>query len=355
MVAAEGVVMRAMLGLTVMLLASLASAAETGLLKPVGGPGAGETKDGLQVTLKAVKTEFGPGESLLMQCSIANMSEQVLTLRTVKDRLNGQTDFKLTLRRDGRELAFTPRADNDTPVRVEKTLAPGAKVEFWLDLRAMHADAADRGPFKDLGSYEASVMFAATGARSGWAVFSIAEAGTPRAKPRDAAEAEKIRSLIAQLGDDNFDKREAAEKELVVYGEVAIDLLKQAMGAQADAETRTRCQRILARIEAALKQRQNTNPLCTRCQNLAFTADVGTCQSCQGHTPSGGWSFCGGCAVRRNQCAACAQALGAVPPNPPAPPIEVIRPRPRPRPRPQPAPEPQPAPIQPPGPPEEDF
>ncbi|MBI3829813.1 MAG: hypothetical protein HY291_09865 [Planctomycetes bacterium] len=330
----------------VLLAACVLAAEDTALLKPVGGAGAGEVRDGLRVTLKAVKEEFGPGESLLMQCTLANVSEQEKTVNVVKNRMAmGQWDFKLELRRDGKDIALSPRVEKANPERVDRVIPPGGKVEFWLDLRTMHAEAKDREPFGEMNRYEASVTFTRGEVRSGWVVFHIAEAGRPHPKPRDAAEAEKIRSLIAQLGDDDFQKRENAEASLVQLGEAAVGILKEALEKQGDAEVKLRCKRVIEKIEALARQRGQAQPLCAECQNKAFTADIGQCANCHGGTPSGAWRFCSACAVRLGQCAACGKALNHLVPQPQPQPVPLPGPRPRPiRPLP---PVPNPRPIRP--------
>ncbi|MCW8131921.1 MAG: hypothetical protein KIS92_16365 [Planctomycetota bacterium] len=313
-----------MLFLLAAVLAAGLWAEEPGLLKPVGGAGSGEAKDGLRVTLKPVKEDFGPGESLLMQATVANVGDAEKTLTVVKNRLQGGYDFRLELRRAGRDLAVAPRAEKDNPQRVERTLAPGAKLECWIDLRAL---AGDPKVFAELGGYEAAVVFAPTGARSGWAVFSVAEAGRPTPKPRDEAEAEKIRSLIQALGDDDFQKRENAEAELVAFGERALGLLKQAIEGGKDPEVKLRCKRVVNKIEEALKGRHEAGGLCEACRNKAFTADVGQCGTCHGGTPSGMWKHCRACAARQGVCPACGKRSEAeVLPRPIERPVRPRRP-----------------------------
>jgi WD40 repeat protein len=71
----------------------------------------------------------------------------------------------------------------------------------------------------------------------------------PNDPPRPAEQplAAEIARLIAQLGDDQFDKREEASKRLVEIGEPALPALRQALDSK-DAEVRTRAERLLAAI-----------------------------------------------------------------------------------------------------------
>ncbi len=74
---------------------------------------------------------------------------------------------------------------------------------------------------------------------------SPAAAAPPRGAP---ARPPVIRELIEQLGDDNFRKREAAEKRLVAIGEPALELLLGAIKESTDAEVRRRARRVLRAI-----------------------------------------------------------------------------------------------------------
>jgi len=62
------------------------------------------------------------------------------------------------------------------------------------------------------------------------------------------ADEQTIRSLIDQLGDDSFDKREAAEKRLTEIGAPAAELLRKAAKDSPDAEIRLRAARALEGI-----------------------------------------------------------------------------------------------------------
>ena len=52
------------------------------------------------------------------------------------------------------------------------------------------------------------------------------EAGQKSPAKKDAPDEAKIRALIAQLGDDSFDKREAAEKSLAAVGLPAFEQVR---------------------------------------------------------------------------------------------------------------------------------
>jgi hypothetical protein len=67
--------------------------------------------------------------------------------------------------------------------------------------------------------------------------------------PKSVAVDEKtIRGLIAQLGDDSFDKREAAQKSLADIGLPAFDLLRNAATEAADLEVRERAGKLVKEI-----------------------------------------------------------------------------------------------------------
>src|SRR5689334_17978010 len=72
-------------------------------------------------------------------------------------------------------------------------------------------------------------------------------------KAKDAAEQKGvdpkvIGALVAQLGDDAFDKREAAEKELAKIGLPALELLRKTATDGADLEARERAARLARQI-----------------------------------------------------------------------------------------------------------
>jgi hypothetical protein len=75
--------------------------------------------------------------------------------------------------------------------------------------------------------------------------------GTPQPK-QDAADEKAIRGLIAQLGDDSFEKRESAQKRLAGVGEPALELLRTTAKASADQEVRERAARCIQAIERQL-------------------------------------------------------------------------------------------------------
>ena len=77
---------------------------------------------------------------------------------------------------------------------------------------------------------------------------------------RGKEEAERIASLIRQLGDDEFKKREAASKELDAIGEPALGALRKAAASSEDPEVRRRANRVLAvvtqRVRAAVTRKE---------------------------------------------------------------------------------------------------
>src|SRR5262245_14412515 len=82
---------------------------------------------------------------------------------------------------------------------------------------------------------------------AGLVAVALAARGASQAD-RGKEEAERIASLIRQLGDDEFKKREAASKELDAIGEPALSALRKAAASSDDLEIRRRAQRILRTI-----------------------------------------------------------------------------------------------------------
>jgi hypothetical protein len=66
------------------------------------------------------------------------------------------------------------------------------------------------------------------------------------AGPGKEAKSRRVARLVEQLGDDDFDKREAASKELERVGEPAVDALRKAASA-ADLEVRRRARALLVK------------------------------------------------------------------------------------------------------------
>src|SRR5205814_1170106 len=58
-------------------------------------------------------------------------------------------------------------------------------------------------------------------------------------------------ALIADLGDDSFEKRESAQKKLHAIGEPALELLKKAARDNADAEVREHAAALITSINAS--------------------------------------------------------------------------------------------------------
>ena len=320
--------------------------AEEVLLKPVGGYGAGVIVDGLQVTLQPVKQEFGPGESVMLHWTIANVGQENRELDFDRgNRLLAYFDFEAS--RNGQRVSLARRMDKKKVEWevVKKSLAPAGQLDFWFDL--LTPDWEEKNWLGTPGNFEVAVTYkGALGGKpvaSGRVSFKVVAMGAPIRDPKDAAEAEqKIRSLIAELGADDFARREAAQAKLIALGEPALRLLRATLADDAETEIKVRCHKIVERIEVLRRERPVAKPLCLGCQGKAFTADVGNCGSCQGFTPSGSWRFCPNCAVKLGQCAACGKRLAALPPPPPGP-LPVPQP-PRPHPKPQPIPKPPPPP-----------
>ncbi|HWY86352.1 MAG TPA: DUF1583 domain-containing protein [Gemmataceae bacterium] len=85
-----------------------------------------------------------------------------------------------------------------------------------------------------------------------WAAsLAFAGAGQKDAPPKskkDAIDEKAVRALIAELGDDSFDKREAAQKRLADIGEPARPLVQKAAKESADLEVRERAGKVLLEL-----------------------------------------------------------------------------------------------------------
>jgi hypothetical protein len=64
-------------------------------------------------------------------------------------------------------------------------------------------------------------------------------------KPAAPPDAQRLRKLIADLDDDRFDVRQAAQKELEQLGDVALPALQKAVKATSSAELRRRALAVL--------------------------------------------------------------------------------------------------------------
>jgi hypothetical protein len=332
-------------------LITLASAED--LLKPVGGAGAGPTVDGLQATIRAVKEDFGPGESILIHWRLSSKEQTQKTVKTNRDlRFPGFFTFEIT--RDGQAVnaSLVPMDVTD----IQKVLRGESQLDSWIDLRALRW--AEPVWLDQRGQYEIIVNYLGTPSGktlpSGKASFRIVAANSPTFPRLDPALAEQLKTLITQLGADDFAVREETQKKLLEMGEKALGPLTEALTNAEDPEIRLRCQNLIDRIRQGHVQIPATEVLCDRCRGKAFTADIGQCHQCAGQTPSGGWIYCQDCARRLNRCAACGQIMRAPRPIPLPQPIPQPLPRPVPRPVPLP-PAPQPEPVPPPRPPPDDF
>jgi len=86
---------------------------------------------------------------------------------------------------------------------------------------------------------------------AGGLLASAQQDNGPQAK-KPAADEKTIRDLIKQLGDNSFEVREKADKQLQVLGEAALKLLRQAAKADGDLETRQRADQLVRAITSGM-------------------------------------------------------------------------------------------------------
>jgi hypothetical protein len=87
-------------------------------------------------------------------------------------------------------------------------------------------------------------------------ILLAAQAGTLRGEPGKQTEAERIASLIKQLGDDDFAQREQASKELDAMGESAVAALRKAAASSDDLEIRRRAEQVIGSITARTAKKE---------------------------------------------------------------------------------------------------
>jgi colicin import membrane protein len=76
-------------------------------------------------------------------------------------------------------------------------------------------------------------------------VSAFVRAADDQAKTLNDSDAKKAAALIADLGADDFQTRENAEKGLNALGPAVLPLVKETAGSTGDAEVRTRCEHVV--------------------------------------------------------------------------------------------------------------
>jgi hypothetical protein len=225
------------------LIFSAAVAAE-GKMKPIA-PGGGEVVDGLRASVVMVKSDFGPGESLMAVWKLTNEGDKAAEIKLGKNHFY---DFSFEARRDGKDITIN-RVEFKDFHSPSNTLESGESIVRSIDLRAIHVHEAKW--CDPLGKYEVRVTCLPKNIKTAWTKFNITGAGeqAPEINPELA---EKIGGLIKQLGHDEFAKREGAYKELQAIGKPALhQLIQAAQEAHDDPEVRTRCKKLIEEIRNA--------------------------------------------------------------------------------------------------------
>src|SRR5579862_4310137 len=98
-------------------------------------------------------------------------------------------------------------------------------------------------------------------------VFSCAGIKAAESPEMSADEKKKAEALIKDLGADEFQTREAAEKGLAALGGNVLPLVKSTAANTSDAEIRTRCERVIKVL--ALEVEKDPNELSKIAKELA--------------------------------------------------------------------------------------
>jgi hypothetical protein len=209
--------------------------------KPIPQNG-GVAANGLQSSLRFVKPDFGPGESLLASWQITNVSEKPASFSVTTGKWY---DLQIRVRRNGQDLKLGRGIDRKDMHYIPKTytLEPGAMKAFTLDVRAIDWDDAK---WCDVfGAYE--VQFVLGGLQTAWTRFRVTAPGEklPELSPEQA---ERLRSLIIQLGVADFARREQAHAEIRAFGKAALILLQETAARDVDTEIVARCKRLIQEI-----------------------------------------------------------------------------------------------------------
>jgi hypothetical protein len=149
------------------------------------------TVDRDQAAVRAVKEDFGPGESILIQWTLTNNAPREHALNLDGDRRSFSL-FSFEARRNGETVSVSRRLDKPEKdfAWVQKTLAPATKLDLWIDLRGLAW--ADPRWLDTRGAYEVCVIYRGADVgqevRSGWALFKVTSPGTPLPTTIDGVE-----------------------------------------------------------------------------------------------------------------------------------------------------------------------
>ena len=223
--------------------ATASGAAETEkLMKPIAGPGSGLAAGGLRSTLSLVKSDFGPGESLMATWKLTN--EGAAPAEITLNR-GSWSALQFEFRRDGQKLDLQREPAHDRKT-LTYTIQPGDTMTEFIDLSALAW--TDKKWSQRFGNYEVSAILTEKNVQSGWAKFKITAPGEKR--PDVSPEvAERLRSLIIQLGDNEFAVREQAYAQIVKLGMVALGTLEDTVAAGGgETEQMVRCRKLIKEI-----------------------------------------------------------------------------------------------------------
>jgi hypothetical protein len=210
-------------------------------MKPIlAASGTGNAKNGMRASIIPVKKDFGPGESIVLRWSITNEGDAPREIQISRELY----EFSFVLKTDGKVIkSVIPDRIRRHTAEV-KTIDPGQTYSKCLDLRSI--DWEDKSWLDKFGAFEVSVALGEI--QSGSINFKVTAPGESR--PPIAPElAEKLRTLIAQLGDNEFATREQAYSRIREIGKPAIVMLEETVAAGKDAEVVSRCKKLIEEIQ----------------------------------------------------------------------------------------------------------
>src|SRR4051812_10590703 len=86
-------------------------------------------------------------------------------------------------------------------------------------------------------------MLALLGVVTGWSLLAVADGRSPTPRTEGHGRDKRVLALVGQLGDDEFARREAAQKALLAEGPAILPILEK-RAPQTDPEVRERLRKL---------------------------------------------------------------------------------------------------------------